>query len=82
LVSSGHVLRERDAGDRRQIRLYVTAASSAHARRLYQQRWGALQAALSGASPAEVEVFTHIFGRVVQELELIARPEASADRAS
>jgi DNA-binding MarR family transcriptional regulator len=78
LVSSGHVLRERDVGDRRQVRLYVTPASSTHARRLYQQRWGALQAALSGTSREDVAVFARIFGRVVEELELVARPDASA----
>jgi DNA-binding MarR family transcriptional regulator len=82
LVTSGHVLRERDVSDRRQVRLRVTVSSSAHARHLYQQRWGALQAALAGASREDVAVFTRLLGRVVEELELVARPETSAGHAA
>jgi DNA-binding MarR family transcriptional regulator len=72
LEELGHVRRDRDAIDRRQIRLHVTPASEARAREMYRTRWNALQAALTGATPDEIAAFTRIFSRIVEEFEAIA----------
>jgi DNA-binding MarR family transcriptional regulator len=82
LVLAGHVVRERGLQDRRQVRLQVTPATSAHAHRMYEQRHGALQRALAGASPEELATFTRIFGRLVEQLESIAHPGITTVRAS
>jgi len=72
LVESGHVQRDRDIGDRRHVRLSVTPEARDHAQRLYLQRSQAVRAALAGSAPEDIEAFTHVFGRIVEEFEVIA----------
>jgi DNA-binding MarR family transcriptional regulator len=78
LVDAGHILHQRDAIDRRQVRLHVAPAAAEKAQRMYRERFGALQAALAGASEQELGVFTHLLGRIVEEFEVLARRTAAA----
>jgi DNA-binding MarR family transcriptional regulator len=71
LEEAGHVSRDRDAIDRRQVRIHVTPASEARAREMYHTRWNAVQRALSGATPDEIAAFTRIFARIVEQFEAI-----------
>lgn len=72
LVEAGHVRRDRDAGDRRHVRLSVTPASREAAEQLYRQRSGALRSALAGVPRHEIETFRRVFSRVVEEFETLA----------
>lgn len=80
LVERGHVQRERDTHDRRLVRLTVTPESRERAQELYRQRFGAVKAAFAGFTPNEVEAFTRVFARVVEEFEGIVQSAATGYR--
>jgi DNA-binding MarR family transcriptional regulator len=81
LAEAGHILHQRDAVDRRQVRLHVTPAASEKALRIYRQRTGALDAALAGASQGEIEIFTRLLGRIVEEFETLAHRSVGLEPA-
>jgi len=78
LSETDHVLHQRDALDRRQVRLHVTPAAAQKARQMYHERAGALRAALGGASEEEIDIFTRLLARVVLEFEALAHRSAAA----
>jgi len=79
LTERGLVLHERDAGDRRQVRLRVAPTAAENARRIYRERSGALEAAFVGASEEEVRIFKKLLGRVVEEFEGLAVRTATGE---
>ncbi|HEY7066099.1 MAG TPA: MarR family winged helix-turn-helix transcriptional regulator [Chloroflexota bacterium] len=79
LVSSGHVVREQDRGDRRIVRLRIAPEMREHCKQVYGERAAALSRALAGATPAEIETFVRLMGRISTEIEgLAARQPVAA----
>jgi DNA-binding MarR family transcriptional regulator len=74
LVDLGHLIRNRDGADRRQVRLNVAPQSAERARRMYRERAGAVQAALEGISEEEIRIATRVLERIVEEFEALVRP--------
>lgn len=77
LAESGHIVSQRDVSDRRQVRLHVTPAAAEKAQRIYRERSGAVQAALSDASEGDVAVFAHLLRRLVEEFEALTLRNAT-----
>jgi DNA-binding MarR family transcriptional regulator len=73
LAHGGLILHQRDAIDRRVVRLHVAPAAAEMAQRMYRERYGALEAALADASEQELEIFARLLGRIVEEFETLAR---------
>lgn len=78
LVESGHVVNQRDAEDRRQVRLHVTPAAAETAERIHRERGGAVDRALAGATQSEIDTFTRLLGRIVDEFDALVHESAEA----
>jgi DNA-binding MarR family transcriptional regulator len=81
LAEAGHIVHQRNAADRRQVRLHVTPEASEKARRIYRQRTGAIDAALAGATQAEIDTFTRVLERIVEEFEALAQRSVDIEPA-
>lgn len=72
LVSSGHVVREQDRADRRIVRLRIAPEMRERCAQVYGERAAALGRALAGATPAEIDTFARLMGRIAAEFEALA----------
>jgi DNA-binding MarR family transcriptional regulator len=72
LVSSGHVVREQDPADRRIVRLRIAPEMREHCVQVYGERAAALARALADATPAEIDTFVRLMGRISDEIEGLA----------
>jgi DNA-binding MarR family transcriptional regulator len=77
LVESGHIVTQRDAADRRIVHLHATPAAAQKAEHIFRQRSGALETALAGVSDEEIEIFTRLLGRVVDQFEELVHQVAT-----
>jgi DNA-binding MarR family transcriptional regulator len=78
LVSSGHVVREQHPADRRIVRLRIAPEMRHHCAQVYGERVAALARALDGATPAEIDTFVRLMGRIASEFEGLAARQPAA----
>lgn len=78
LTVGGHVVSDRDPHDRRQVRLRATEMGHAKAHLVYGKRMKALDAALDGVSPEDMDGFLLVLGRIVVQLEGLAAEATAA----
>jgi DNA-binding MarR family transcriptional regulator len=81
LVVSGHAVREPDPTDRRIVRLRIAPAMRDRCAEEYGSRAAAVARALADASPAEIDTFVRLMGRLASEFESLAAPHPAAAAA-
>jgi DNA-binding MarR family transcriptional regulator len=75
LVEAGHVLRERDAADRRNVRLNLAPSTRDEMIQMAELRNSAVERALAELSNDEVETFTGVLARIADEFEQLVAEE-------
>lgn len=78
LVSDGYAVREHDPTDRRVVRLRIAPAMQARCDALQRERMAAVARAFAGATPAELDTFVRLLGRLAAEFEAMAAGQAGA----
>ena len=73
----GHILRERDALDRRVVHLRLSPAATRLAEDMYLERGRAVADALAVLQPQEREAVRRFLTRLIEELEVLAGPPAA-----
>jgi DNA-binding MarR family transcriptional regulator len=73
----GHILRERDALDRRVVHLRLSPAATRLAEDMYLERGRAVAEALAVLEPQEREAVRRFLTRLIDELEGLAGPPAA-----
>jgi len=81
LERSGHAQRERDAADRRVVRVRLTARFARYAEEMYRQRGRAVAESLAELLPDERDVVRRFLGRLIVSLEALAGTPLPADWA-
>jgi hypothetical protein len=66
------VVREQHPADRRIVRLRIAPEMRQHCAQVYGERVAALARALDGATPAEIDTFVRLMGRIATEFEGLA----------
>ena len=74
LERAGHVLRERDALDRRVVRLRLSPAAERVAEQMYSERGRVVAEALAALTDAERAVVARFLGRLTAGLEALVEP--------